>query len=73
MLLVILNSDVSVNGQKEVNIFQEYCPIDRNEVELYSHLIYLISDLAIYYKWKHKQQWLLMNIYQKDLLLNDII
>lgn len=41
VLLVILKSDVSVNGQKEVNIFQEYCPIDRNEVELYSHLIFV--------------------------------
>ena len=41
VLLVILKSDVSVNGQKEVNIFQEYCPIDRNEVELYSHLIFM--------------------------------
>ena len=40
-MLVILKSDVSVNGQKEVNIFQEYCPIDRNEVELYSHLIFV--------------------------------
>lgn len=41
VLLVILKSDVSVNGQKEVNIFQEYCPIDRQEVELYSHLIFM--------------------------------
>ena len=41
VLLVILKSDVSVNGQKEVNIFQKYCPIDRNEVELYSHLIFM--------------------------------
>ncbi len=41
VLLVILDSDVNVNGQKEVNIFQEYCPIDRNEVELYSHLIFM--------------------------------
>ena len=41
VLLVILKSDVSVNGQKEVNIFQEYCPIDRSEVELYSHLIFM--------------------------------
>ena len=41
VLLVILKSDVSVNGQKEVNMFQEYCPIDRNEVELYSHLIFM--------------------------------
>lgn len=41
VLLVILNSDVSVNGQKEVNIFQEYCPIDTQEVELYSHLVFM--------------------------------
>ena len=41
VLLVILKSDVSVSGKKEVNIFQEYCPIDRNEVELYSHLIFM--------------------------------
>ena len=41
VLLVILNSDVSVNGQKEVNIFQDYCPIDRQEVELFSHLIFV--------------------------------
>ena len=41
VLLVILKSDVSVNGQKEVNIFQEYCPIDRKEVELFSHLVFV--------------------------------
>lgn len=41
VLLVILKSDVSVNGQKEVNIFQEYCPIDTQEVELYSHLVFM--------------------------------
>lgn len=41
VLLVILKSDVSVNGQKEVNIFQEYCPIDRKEVELFSHLTFV--------------------------------
>jgi beta-ribofuranosylaminobenzene 5'-phosphate synthase len=41
VLLVILKSDVSVNGQKEVNIFQDYCPIDREEVELFSHLIFV--------------------------------
>lgn len=41
VLLVILKSDVSVNGQKEVNIFQDYCPIDRQEVELFSHLIFV--------------------------------
>lgn len=41
VLLVILKSDVSVNGQKEVNIFEKYCPIDRHEVELYSHLIFM--------------------------------
>lgn len=41
VLLVILKSNVSVNGQKEVNIFQEYCPIDRNEVELFSHLVFV--------------------------------
>ena len=41
VLLVILKSEVSVSGQKEVNIFQDYCPIDRQEVELFSHLIFV--------------------------------
>ena len=41
VLIVILKSDNSVNGQKEVNIFQEYCPIPRHDAELSSHLIFM--------------------------------
>lgn len=39
VLIVILNSKDSVCGNKEVNIFQNYCPVPKNEVCEVSHLI----------------------------------
>ena len=41
ILLVILDSKNTVNGQKEVNIFQDYCPVPKNEVEQTSHIIFM--------------------------------
>ncbi len=41
ILLVILGSKNTVNGQKEVNIFQDYCPVPKNEVEQTSHVIFM--------------------------------
>ena len=41
ILLVILDSKNTVNGLKEVNIFQEYCPVPKNEVEQTSHFIFM--------------------------------
>lgn len=41
ILVVILNSDFSVNGKKEVNIFQKYCPVPKQEVCEVSHLIFM--------------------------------
>ncbi|GAB4317823.1 MAG: beta-ribofuranosylaminobenzene 5'-phosphate synthase [Methanobacteriaceae archaeon] len=39
IILAIPQIDDRVSGLKEVNIFQEYCPIPLNEVEKLSHLI----------------------------------
>ena len=41
VLIVILNSDFSVNGKKEVNIFQKYCPVPKQEVCEVSHVIFM--------------------------------
>lgn len=41
ILIVILNSSDAVNGNKEVNIFQSYCPLPKNEVMEVSHLIFM--------------------------------
>lgn len=41
ILIVLLNSDVCVNGNKEVNIFQKYCPIPKQEVCELSHTIFM--------------------------------
>jgi beta-ribofuranosylaminobenzene 5'-phosphate synthase len=39
VVLVIPHDKKNVSGKKEVNIFQEYCPIPLNEVEKLSHLL----------------------------------
>ncbi|WP_409199689.1 beta-ribofuranosylaminobenzene 5'-phosphate synthase [Methanobrevibacter sp. DSM 116169] len=39
VLIAIPTGDMSVSGKKEIDIFQEYCPVDKNEVEKMSHLI----------------------------------
>jgi len=39
VVLVIPYIDKSVSGEKEVNIFQKYCPIDIQEVQRLSHLL----------------------------------
>lgn len=39
VVLVIPYINKSVSGKKEVNIFQEYCPIDLREVQRLSHLL----------------------------------
>lgn len=40
ILLAIPNAN-NVAGKKEVNIFQNYCPVPRNEVEQISHVIFM--------------------------------
>ena len=40
IIIAMLNSN-NVMGKKEVNIFQEYCPIPKVEVEKLSHLIFM--------------------------------
>jgi len=40
IIIAILKSN-NVMGKKEVNIFQEYCPIPKAEVEKLSHLIFM--------------------------------
>ena len=39
VVLVIPDVRKNVSGEKEVNIFQEYCPIPLNEVQKLSHLL----------------------------------
>jgi beta-ribofuranosylaminobenzene 5'-phosphate synthase len=39
LILVIPNLDKGVHGHKEINIFQEYCPIPLKEVQRLSHLL----------------------------------
>ena len=39
VVLVIPDLQKNVSGKKEVNIFQEYCPIPLNEVQKLSHII----------------------------------
>lgn len=41
ILIVILNGADAVSGNKEVNIFQDYCPLPKNEVMEVSHLIFM--------------------------------
>ncbi len=41
ILIVLLNSDIHINGTKEVNIFQKYCPISKTEVCELSHIIFM--------------------------------
>ena len=40
ILIAIPESD-TVKGEKEVNIFQEYCPVPKSDVEQLSHLIFM--------------------------------
>lgn len=41
ILIVILNTADAVSGNKEVNIFQDYCPLPKDEVMEVSHLIFM--------------------------------
>ncbi|MDO5848297.1 MAG: beta-ribofuranosylaminobenzene 5'-phosphate synthase [Methanobrevibacter sp.] len=41
ILIVILSSADGVSGKEEVNIFQDYCPLPKNEVLEVSHLIFM--------------------------------
>lgn len=41
VLIVILNSADAISGNREVNIFQDYCPLPKNEVMEVSHLIFM--------------------------------
>lgn len=41
ILIAMPKVDHSVSGVKEVNIFQEYCPVPKNEVEQISHIIFM--------------------------------
>lgn len=41
VLVVILNGSDAVSGNKEVNIFQSYCPLPKVEVMEVSHLIFM--------------------------------
>lgn len=41
VLVAIPNVNYSVSGANEVNIFQEYCPVPRRDVEKLSHIIFM--------------------------------
>ena len=41
ILLAIPPANNDVTGSKEVNIFQSYCPVPRNEVEQISHVVFM--------------------------------
>ncbi|MDO5845176.1 MAG: beta-ribofuranosylaminobenzene 5'-phosphate synthase [Methanocorpusculum sp.] len=41
VLLAIPNHATNLNGKEEINVFQKYCPIRKNEVEQVSHLIFM--------------------------------
>ncbi len=41
ILLAIPPANNDVAGNKEVNIFQSYCPVPRNEVEQISHVVFM--------------------------------
>ena len=39
--MAVPSADNSVTGNKEVNIFQHYCPVPRSEVEQVSHVVFM--------------------------------
>jgi beta-ribofuranosylaminobenzene 5'-phosphate synthase len=39
IVVAIPDADATVTGEKEVDLFQKYCPVPKNEVEKLSHLI----------------------------------
>jgi beta-ribofuranosylaminobenzene 5'-phosphate synthase len=39
LVVAIANGNNMVTGEKEINIFQKYCPVPKNDVEKLSHLI----------------------------------
>lgn len=41
VLVVILHNSDAVSGNKEINIFQQYCPLPKEEVLEVSHLIFM--------------------------------
>jgi beta-ribofuranosylaminobenzene 5'-phosphate synthase len=40
-ILIAITKSNNVMGEKEVNIFQEYCPVPKRDVEKLSHLIFM--------------------------------
>ena len=41
ILIALPSADNSVTGNKEVNIFQHYCPVPKSEVEQVSHVVFM--------------------------------